>query len=196
VEGDVRRELSLRRLGVGLAVSLTPVALFAAACASTDPSQAATAPTPGVQAYVDCLGRNGVNLPAGAGGRSPGPGGRPSFSANPSFSPRPDRSGRPSGGTGGGAGFGGGGFLGTNPPAGVDAGTWTKATQACAGLRPSAGPTRDNSALQAYRNCLSEHGVTATANLGQLNTADPAVAAALQTCAPLRPTAPAPSPTG
>src|SRR6185436_7041037 len=86
---------------------------------------------PGIQAYVDCLGRNGVNLPTGAGGRSPGAGrpsfsARPSFSPNPSFSPRPDRSGRPgaSGGTGGGFG---GGFFGTNPPAGVDANTWAKA---------------------------------------------------------------------
>ena len=196
----MRRTVSRRRLGVGLAISLAPVALFAAACGSTDPSQAATAQTPGIQAYVDCLGRNGVNLPTGAGGRSPGAGrpsfsARPSFSPNPSFSPRPDRSGRPgaSGGTGGGFG---GGFFGTNPPAGVDANTWAKATQACAGLRPTATATRDSSAVQAYRNCLAEHGVTATANLGQLNTADPAVAAALQTCAPLRPTAPAPSPSG
>jgi hypothetical protein len=197
VESDVRRKASRRRLGVGLAVSLAPVALFAAACGSTDPSQAATAQTPGLQAYVDCLGRNGVVLPGGAGGgRSPGAGPRPSFSGFPSGRPSAFPSGRPSGGAGGGGFGGGGGFLGTQAPAGVDPNTWAKAMQACGGVRPSAGAARDSSAQRAYRNCLSEHGVSATANLGQLNTADPAIASALQTCAPLRPTAPAPSPSG
>src|SRR6187200_3194292 len=108
----MRRGVSWRRLGVGLAVGLAPVALFAAACGSTGPSQAATAQSPGLQAYVECLGRNGVNLPSGAtGGRSPGAGPRPSFSGFPSGRPSPFPSGRPSGGAGGG-GSGGGGFGG------------------------------------------------------------------------------------
>lgn len=65
-------------------------------------------------------------------------------------------------------------------------------------LRPSFGPGRNgggnNSAMAAYRNCLRDHGLTASAGgLGSLNTADPKVAAAMAACAPLRPTA---APTG
>jgi hypothetical protein len=65
--------------------------------------------------------------------------------------------------------------------------------QACASLRPTGGPGGNNSAFAAYRNCLSEHGVTL--NGGPVNTADPKYAAALKACAPLRPTGrPQPSP--
>jgi hypothetical protein len=69
----------------------------------------------------------------------------------------------------------------------VDDATWQKAQTACASLRPSMAPGggRDNGAIRAYRDCLSNHGVTASA--GPLNTADPKVAAAEKACAVLRP---------
>jgi hypothetical protein len=79
----------------------------------------------------------------------------------------------------------------------VDDATWQKAQQACASLLPSGGPQgggQNNSAITAYRNCLSQHGVTASTGAGQLNTADPAVAAAVKACAALEPSGqPAPS---
>jgi hypothetical protein len=81
----------------------------------------------------------------------------------------------------------------------VDAATFAKAQQACASVRPSGGPNggnfggANNSALVAYRNCLSEHGVV-TNGQTQPNTADPKVAAAMTVRAPLRPTA-RPNPT-
>jgi hypothetical protein len=145
----------------------------------------------GFAAYTDCLRQHGVNLPSGRpfGQRSGRPSNRPSGV-------------RPSGF--GGGGFGGG-FLGSEAPPGVDQSTWDSARQACAGLQPSFGPRASgNSAFQAYRNCLMEHGVTFSAGPGGgLNSADPKVAAALATCAPLRPTSrpggpggPAPSATG
>ena len=134
---------------------------------------------------MDCLRQHGVNVTM--------PTGRPS-GARPSGRP----SGvRPSGRAGGG---GGGGFLGNQPPSGVDQQTWDAAQQACASLRPSFGPGgrgANNSALAAYRNCLRDHGVTASGPLNDLSSADPKVAAALQACAPLRPTAaPRPSSSG
>ncbi len=135
--------------------------------------------------YLDCLREHGVNLPQGvASGRS-----RPS-GLGPSGI-------RPSGVARSG-GSGAGGFFGTQAPAGVDQSTWEKALQACAALRPSVNPSRlwDNGAAAAYRNCLAEHGVTVSGPIDQLDSSDPKVAAALQTCAPLRPSnrpSPAPS---
>jgi hypothetical protein len=161
-----------------------------AACGSSGTPAAAT-PTDGTNgfaAYTQCLARNGVVLP--------------SFTPNPSRSARPSGrpSARPSGDTGNrggaGGGFGGAFAFGDQAPPGVDQATWTKAVQACASVRPSPSPgTRgNNSALVAYRNCLTEHGVTLATGgpggggFGGLNTADPKVAAALSACAPLRPT--------
>jgi hypothetical protein len=137
----------------------------------------------GFAAYTDCLRRNGVNLPSA----NPSRGNRPS--ARPSGQPRPSGGAR-----GGGFGFG----FGNQPPAGVDPQTWQKAQQACSSLRPSGGPqNRNNGAVTAYRNCLSDHGVTMSAGPGQLDSNDPKVAAALKACEVLRPTArPAPSATG
>ena len=137
-----------------------------------------------MQAYVACLQQHGVKITV--------PTGRPS-GVRPSDRP----SGvRPSGARGGG-GFPG---LGNQPPSGVDQKTWDAAQQACAGLRPSFGGGRgaNNSAVNAYRNCLREHGVTASAGgFNQMSTADPKVAAAMQACAPLRPTGgPGPSSSG
>jgi hypothetical protein len=167
------------RVGAVAFAAVTTVAIVSlvTACGSSSPSTpAAAATTPGgagqqFAAYTQCLQRNGVTLAT----RGPRPSGA-------TFSPRP----RPSGSRGFGGGFGGGGFFGTQAPPGVDPATWQKAIQACASVRPSIGAGGNNSALVAYRNCLSNHGVTF--NPGQpMNTADPKIAAALQTCAPLRP---------
>ena len=142
----------------------------------------------GFPAYLACLNQHGVRLPS----RAPGP--RPSFTGpRPSRSPGSDGRGLGGGGFGGGfggGGGGGGGFAGdpNNPPPGVDAATWSAALTACQPLRPAPGPGFANSAFAAYRNCLSAHGVTFSRGPGGLGTADPKVAAALATCAPLRPT--------
>jgi len=174
----------------GLSVGTLALAL-AAACGSADPGTEPPAAS-GFAAYTACLAQNGVTLPSAGprgGGASEGP--RIGESARPSA--------RPSGSRGPG-GFGGGGFGSDpdQPPTGVDQATWAKALEACAAVRPTAGPSaggRGNSALTAYRNCLTEHGVTATGALDNLNTADPTTAAALKACEPLRPTAPtAPTP--
>jgi hypothetical protein len=143
-----------------------------------------TAPS-GVQAYADCLRQHGVTVnvptarPSGVGASGVRPSARPS-GVRPS-----DRGGFP--------GFGGA------APSGVDPSTWAAAQQACAGLRPSFGGGNgrggNNGAQAAYRNCLRDHGVTASTGPDALNTADPKVAAAIQACAPLRPS-PRPSPTG
>jgi hypothetical protein len=165
-----------------------------AACGSSSkaaPSGAQGTPGGGqaFAAYTDCLRKNGVTLPSNAprGNRPSGrPSGRPS--ARPSGQPRP--SGAP---RGGGFGFG----LGDQPPAGVDAQTWQAAMQACAALRPSGGPQNRNGALTAYRNCLSDHGVTMSAGPAQLDSNDPKIVAAMKACEALLPTGrPAASPTG
>jgi hypothetical protein len=109
---------------------------------------------------------------------------------------RPSGSGRGGGGFPGG-GPGGGGFFGSQAPPGVDQSTWDKAQKACAKLRPTGIPQRDNGALTAYRNCLADHGVTVSGPVNDLSTSDPKVAAALKACEALRPTgrpSPAPSP--
>jgi hypothetical protein len=116
-------------------------------------------------------------------------------------------SGRPSGG--GGGFFGGGGAGGANQ----------QARQACQSLAPRGGRFGGQAMqeLQAFRSCLSDHGVklpTPTPGmrrspdaqrtpgarrspgqgfLGGLSTADPKVAKALKTCRPLLPT-PSPRP--
>ena len=158
----------------------------------------------GFQAYLSCLSQHGVALP------SRGPGARVSRSpgARPNFTRRPRPSGSPGTqrGFGGFGGFGGGfGAFGdpSHPPAGVNAATWSAALTACKSLQP-AGRGFTNSQFTAYRNCLQSHGVTFSAGPSRLTTSDPKVAAALKTCAPLRPTprpqsaapTPAPSPTG
>jgi hypothetical protein len=147
-----------------------------------------TSPAPSARnafaAYTSCLRDHGVNLP------SANPSARPRGSVRPSRSPGP----RPSDGNGGGGfGNGGGGFgggfggFGDQAPPGVDQDTWTKAMQACASVRPSQS-ARDNGAIAAYRNCLSDHGVSMQqGGFGNLDTNDPKVAAAVQACEPLRP---------
>jgi hypothetical protein len=113
-------------------------------------------------------------------------------------------SGRPSGG--------GGGFLGGGGAAG---GANQQARQACQSLAPSGGlrDGRGMQELQAFRSCLSDHGVklpTPTPGaqrtpgarrtpgegmFGRFDTSDPKVAKAVKTCRPLLPTmTPRPSP--
>ena len=169
---------------------------LAAGCGGSSGTPPASAPSGanGFAAYTECLAKNGVVLPSESGNPRGGNGTRSST--------RP--SARPSGGTGGGGGGGFGGFaFGNQPPAGVSQETWDKAMQACSSVRPSFGGNggANNSALVAYRNCLTEHGVTFPSGrpsagtgggggggFGGLNTADPKVAAALTACEPLRPT--------
>jgi hypothetical protein len=152
----------------------------------------------GLAAYTSCLSQHGVTLPSfsararPSGGASDRPSGRPSGRPNRS----PGAGGGFGGGGFGGGGFGGGGaggFLGdaNNPPQGVDAATWKAALTACQSVRPTFNGgqnAQNNSAFTAYRNCLSDHGVTMSTGPNGMQTSDPKVAAALKTCAPLRPT--------
>ena len=177
----------IRLSAIPLLAVLSMAAVGIAACggggknSGTTPTSAASGQRGGFQAYTDCLRQHGVNLPQGGGSRGPRGSVRPSV--------------RPSGGNG----FGNGGNrlgFGDQAPPGVDQNTWNQARQACAALQPSL-RARDNGAITAYRNCLADHGVTMNGRPGQLNTADPKVAQALQVCAPLRPSGlPAPSATG
>jgi hypothetical protein len=196
-----RKEASSSRPRRAAALLVASAAmLFTAACSGSDSGGAQAGATPGAAggqafaAYQNCLKENGVTLPTAR--PSGGPGGF-GGSRGPRPSGAPDRSGgprvRPSGFPGGG--FPGGGF---GRPAGVDDATWEKAQTACQSLRPTGRPGgagrgdggRGDGASAAYRTCLQDHGVTMG---GQLKTADPAVAKALETCKVLRPTA-TPSP--
>ncbi|HCT79431.1 MAG TPA: hypothetical protein DGT23_23290 [Micromonosporaceae bacterium] len=70
------------------------------------------------------------------------------------------------------------------PPAGVDAEIWQQALQKCG--RPSTGPSGDDGRASAYRNCLSERGVTLVPGQ-ELSTTDPKTAEAVKACEVLRP---------
>ncbi|GAA1546234.1 hypothetical protein GCM10009827_077980 [Dactylosporangium maewongense] len=179
-----------KRIG-GAALALAAVAFFATACGSSDSAAPATAAS-GTD-YASCLRDNGVNLPQmnGSGRPTARPDGNASGrpTAFPSGQPRPSGSG----------GFrgGGGGFFGTAAPNGVDQQTWEKAQKACESLRPTAFPSggfgngggggNGGGRDAAYRNCLTEHGVTVSGPVDQLDTADAKVAAAVTACAPLKP---------
>lgn len=178
------------RIG-GAALALAAVAAFTAACGSSSPSSGANAPASaeasGGNDYVSCLRRNGVNLPQF------NPSNRPTLrpTARPSGFPtvRPSGQPRPSGSFRGGFRGGAGGFFGSVAPSGVDQDTWNKAQQACASLRPTAFPGGGggNGRDAAYRNCLTDHGITVNGPADRLDPSDPKVAAAMQACAPLRP---------
>ena len=187
--------ISRARQFAGLLATSAALVVSVAACGGgSDSSTATPAGNQGggnnaFAAYTQCLQKNGVTitLPSGQ------PRTRPSDGAG-----RPSAFPRPSGSAGqrGGAGFpGGGGFM--NKPDNVSQDTWDKAQAACASVRPSFGAGRgerggNNGANAAYRNCLQQHGVT----IGEtpLNTTDPKVKKAEETCKVLRPTA-SPSPT-
>lgn len=149
---------------------------------------------------------------AAAASSSPAASGRGGFAAYaqclrqhgvtiPTARPTPGQGGRP------GGGFGFRGLASANP----------QALQACRSLMPQRrGPGMQ--AMQAFRSCLSDHGVTmptpspgamrpqgartpgvrrspGAGLFGRLDTADPKVAKALKTCRPLLPTfSPRPSP--
>jgi hypothetical protein len=216
----VKVRLWIRAGGVALTAIAAVTVLSACGGSSTKTAAAANA-TPGgqqtLQAYVSCLNQNGVKIavPSRAPGAFPSRGVRPSGGVRPSRSP--GAGGFGGGNFGGGGGFGAGGFGGgnlfgdaNNPPAGVDATTWKNALAACKSVQPSfarggtggaggaGGFGGGSTAFQAYRNCLMSHGVSASTGTNQLNTADPTIAAAMKTCAPLLPTGrptTAPSPT-
>ncbi|GAA4243644.1 hypothetical protein [Dactylosporangium darangshiense] len=177
-----------KRIG-GAALALAAVAFFAAACGSSDSNAPATAGASGGTDYASCLRNNGVNLPQfnNASGRPTArPSGFPTARPSGQF-----RSGEPRPSGSGGFRNGGGGFFGTAAPNGVDQQTWEKAQKACESLRPTAFPNGGggggNGRDAAYRNCLTEHGVTVTGSTDQLDTSDAKVAAAVQACAPLKP---------
>jgi len=155
-------------------LSIAAATAFTAACGSDSDDEspgstgtASTGGTGGFQAYLSCLGKNGVEIQMPTG--MPG-GGFPSGAAGPAPSGMP-----------------GGGMF--QKPDGVDDDTWQKAQAACASVQPSlgAGTAQDNGAISAYLNCLSNHGVSTSAQPQSLNTADPTVAAAQKACGALRP---------
>lgn len=175
-----------KRIG-GAALAFAAVAIFATACGSDSSAPPVAAGASSGTDYASCLRDNGVNLPQFNASNRPTnrptsrPSGRPT--AFPSGQPRPSGSG----------GFrgGGGGFFGTAAPDGVDQQTWEKAQKACESLRPTAFPNGGGNGgggrEAAYRNCLTEHGVTVSGPVDQLDTADAKVAAAVTACAPLKP---------
>jgi hypothetical protein len=201
---SARRIRRSRRLAGGLALlTASAVLVLAAACGgggngsdSTGEDSAAGNGQNGFTAYADCMSKNGVKLNLPSGGAFPRRSGQPT--ARPSGAPDGFPGGTmpsgapggamPSGGPGGGV-PGGGGF---GRPEGVDDTTWQKAQQACRSVMPSfgaGGGQRNSAAFTAYRNCLSDHGVTLQGGAQDLNTTDPKTAAAMKACEALRPTA-------
>jgi hypothetical protein len=214
--------LGLATTGALLAVGLAGCGGSAKATGGATPGGAPSGSQQQLQAYISCLNSHGVKIAAPSGRPTAFPsrsGGFPGFAGRsgrptdrPTVRPSGGRSGFPGGGGGFGGGGGGGGFgggiFGANgqPPAGVDPATWQAAQQACASVQPSFGGARggrggaDSGANAAYLNCLRDHGaIPSSGPATSLNTADPAVAAALNTCAPLWPSGgpnPGSSPTG
>jgi len=168
---------------------LLAAGILLAACGggSTHSASASTAPTttttPGGRgrgaaliAFTSCMRTHGVTLAT-----------RPRARNGSTSSTTPGDT-RPRGG-GGGFGFGGNFANRFNtPPAGVDPTKYKTALTACRSLLPTAG-LPNNSAFQAYRSCLKDHGVTlpATGSSGTINRNDPKVQAAMKTCRPLLP---------
>jgi hypothetical protein len=196
------------RIG-GAALTLAAAATMLAGCGGSSAKATASTSTNksganSIQAYVSCLNQHGVKITLPSGGAFTRPSGaprtRPSGAPRPSFSPGAGRGGF------GGGGFGGGIFgSANNPPAGVSQTTWTAALAACKSVQPTFnrggggfGGGGNSAAFQAYFNCLKSHGVSASAGPNALSTSDPKTAAAMKTCAALRPTGrptTAPSPT-
>ncbi len=177
---------------VALLAGALLAAATAAGCSSPQPESSPEAAA--ATSYLECLRKEGIELPGGGARASGQPFARPSGQpgAFPSGRPTAFPSGRPTAFPSGRlGGFPGGGF-GDQPPAGVDAGKWQAATAKCESLRPSGGPRASSGAtgrFQAYINCLSEHGVTWTPGQ-QPASSDPKFAEADKICAVLRPSAP------
>jgi hypothetical protein len=137
-------------------------------------------------AFRDCMSSHGITLPTRPrnGNRTP-----PSTTPGETFPPP-----GAGGGGGGGFGFGFGNFADrfNTPPAGVDPTEYKAALTACRSKLPTGNGFADNSAFQAYRSCLQDHGVTlpssgSAGSASGINRNDPKVQAALKTCAPLLP---------
>jgi hypothetical protein len=181
--------LTLTACGGGTSSSDSSSATVAATPAA---ASGAAGGRPDFTAYRDCLATNGVTLPDGGQG-GPAGGGFPSGvpSGFPSGFPSGDPGAFPSGGAPSGAGPGGGFPL----PDGVDQATYDKAQAACASVRPSFGPgggrpAFDQTAVAAFKSCLSDHAVTVPDGdnwMQQLDRTDATVKSALDTCAPLLP---------
>lgn len=178
--------------------SSTSDASTTAAAAPAASSSTATAAGGGdMAAYRQCLSENGVTLPDFAGGPNGGPSGFPSGIPTDRPSGMPTGA-PPSGGPGGG--FAGG------LPDGVDQETFDTATEACASLAPQggfgqrgpgAGAQIDETAIAAYKSCLTDHDVAIPEGdnwMANLDRTDDDVQDAMETCAPLLP-APGPVPT-
>lgn len=144
------------------------------------------------QQYRDCLSRNGVTLPST---RPSGfPANRPTVRPSDFPRVRPAGSagtGLPGNGNGDGPAPGDANGPGGGALQGIDASAFAKAQEACASVRPSGvpgfgRPGGGDGRNAAYRNCLREHGVTLEDGR-QPDASDPKVAAALQTCAVLKP---------
>jgi hypothetical protein len=184
-----KRRTRLATLGGLLAAGLV---LAACGGGSSPPAAASGAPTTATTvaggrggtfaAFSSCMSSHGVTLPARVRRGPPGTGGTP-----PSTTP---------GGTRPAGGNGGGNFADrfATAPAGIDPAKYKTALDACRSTVPNGGPNggngQNNSAFQAYRSCLSDHGVTlpTTGGLGSINRNDPKVKTALTACQALRPT--------
>jgi len=179
------------KLRIGGAVMAVAAVLAVAGCGHSTNNAGPASPGDAQTQYRDCLSRNGVTLPS----FRPRPSGFPTVrpTDRPTVRPSGFPTVRPSGG------FGNGGFGNGNFPQGVNASEFAKAQQACASLRPSGQPGFGNFGDRrpgdgrnaAYRNCLSEHGVTLQDGQ-QPDANDPKIAAALKTCEVLKPS---PTPT-
>jgi hypothetical protein len=185
----------LRRARFAPLGGLFAAGLVLAACggssghsASANPPATTTTTTAGgrggfaaLTAFTTCMSSHGVTLPTRTRTGPPG-GTRPSGATGT----------RPSGASGGRGGFGGGGNLAdrfATAPTGVDPTKYAAALAACKSTLPTGGAAPNNSAFQAYRSCLSDHGVTlpTTGGAGGINRNDPKVQAALTACQALLP---------
>jgi hypothetical protein len=139
-----------------------------------------------LNAFRDCMSSHGItitlpNRPRN-GDRTP-----PTTTPGETFPPRGSF-----GGGFGGRGFGNFANRFETPPAGVDPATYKTALDSCRSKLPTGGGFPNNSAFQAYRSCLQDHGVTlpssnSAASGNSFNRNDPKVQAAMKTCAPLLP---------
>ncbi len=171
----------------------------AAAAATSSATGAAVPGGADMTAYRDCLAENGVTLPDGVGGGNGGP-----PSGFPSGMPTDMPSGMPTGAPPSG-GPAGGGFPGGGLPEGVDQETFDAAQAACASLAPQGGFGQrgpgggaqiDETAIAAYKSCLTDNDVTLADGddwMASLDRTDEAVQSAMETCSVLLP-APAASP--
>jgi hypothetical protein len=184
----------------GTVTALLTAALLAAGCGGSEPPSGAAAtpsPSPGREAYLECLRRNGVE-PGGNAGKPGAAGNGASAAPDEGTSAAPDESG------GAAAGEGGKGRAGSPE--------LRKARRACRSLAPRANPARV-AALKAFRECMKRNGASLpgkgakkdenqdeTGQNGQdgqegAKPGDPEYAAALKKCRPLRnspqPSAPA-----